>query len=534
MKPQRQMPRLLTQGSSSAFWNVSLSRWEWGLLLVALGVSVVLHLTPVLQSGLAKPLVFALAALCFLSPTTGFFFIGASSILPSLDPAVYAAVREAVETGGTMPASSVDATARFGFIAWAVVTPLKYRRYSLGGLVELWPILPWFLWIMVTSGYREVANEEVLKALLYCVMACQLANESKGQYLKCLLGLCLGCLVIIVGYWASVVGLPVTLSDWGGEREGFERLGSVRADSVMLWPPLLVGLAGLLGALVGLGSRLNPLQLPKWLAGLVLTLFVASLPPLVASMTHGAFVGLGLVLAGLAASLTLGGRRPDPGGVGLSTALSVLLVGLLAAGLMFATNAFEIRSRAAALFSYYRAAAEDTGAAASRTGVWEASLDTIRRYPLMGVEFNHGVETVPAEYAGRGSFLSHNVFLDYGRSSGIPGMLLLAWFFFRPMLRVFGREPVVPYMPFLLAHFAFLVFFMSLSFPFYKAFWGFWMLMALAVARGSGPRLAVSRVRRRRSARTPLSSVAGAVVQPAELSAPAEPLHGTGKPAADF
>ena len=203
------------------------------MLLLALGLSVALHLTPVLELGWAKPLVFALACLCFLSPVTGFFFIGASAILPTVDTEAYAAMREAFEAGD-MSFQVVDSAAKFGFIAWAVVTPVRYRRLSLRGLTLLWPISPWLLWVMLTNGYGAVVmNMDYVKSVLYCVIACQLANESKGQHLKCLLGLCLGCLVVIMGFWANAAGLPVTLCDWGGERGGIARLGSVLADSVM-------------------------------------------------------------------------------------------------------------------------------------------------------------------------------------------------------------------------------------------------------------------------------------------------------------
>ena len=59
------------------------------------------------------------------------------------------------------------------------------------------------------------------------------------------------------------------------------------------------------------------------------------------------------------------------------------------------------------------------------------------------------------------------------------------------------------FLPFLLAHFALLIFWMSLSFTFYKTFWALWMLMMMAVngvrsARVSAaPSLNRSMVRRR-------------------------------------
>jgi O-antigen ligase len=217
------------------------------------------------------------------------------------------------------------------------------------------------------------------------------------------------------------------------------------------------------------------------------------LPPLAAAMTNGAYAGLALVLVVFALGLSMGSTREDLRAAALSSILSTSVLCVAAAGVLFVTDAFHTRTRAQALLVNYQESTEELGGAASRTGVWKASLDTISRYPLMGVYFNKGFENMPDLYAGKGFYLSHNVFLDYGRRSGIPGMLLFAWFFFWPALRVFRQGLVIPYMPFLLALFAFLVFFMSLSFVFYKAFWGFWMLMALAAVRG--PALAVERSR---------------------------------------
>jgi O-antigen ligase len=482
--PRKQAARSL---EAFAYWDCRLTRQELLLLLLAFALTMTLHLSPVLDSGLAKPLLFALALLCFFRPFTGFFFIGASAILPTASAAVYEAARQAAEAGDvTGAAAAVDSAAKYGFIAWAIVTALRFRRFSLSGIQTLWPLVLLLLWQLMTSGRGSVINGDCLKDVLYCVMACQLANEAKGQYLKCLLGLCLGCLMVIIGFWAQAAGLPVTLATWGGERGGFERMGSVVADSVMLWPPLLTGIAGLLGLTVCLESRLNPVSAPKWIGQLTVVLFVACVPPMAATMAHGALAGFALVLMAFFTTLWLtnsGGRLPA---IRSGRILPLFFVATTVVAGVIITDSFQVKSKLEALLQYYEQASQEQGAAASRTGVWTAAIDTIRRYPLMGVDFNGGTETMPAEYVGKSFYLSHNVFLDYGRHSGIPGMLLFAWFFFWPLIQACKRGSYLPYMPFLLAHFAFFVFFMSLSFVTYKAFWGFWILMAMAATRGPG------------------------------------------------
>ena len=105
------------------------------------------------------------------------------------------------------------------------------------------------------------------------------------------------------------------------------------------------------------------------------------------------------------------------------------------------------------------------------------------KYPLFGIRVTGEQEEITSEYAGNGWYLSHNVFLDYGRSVGITGMLLLGFFFFWPFTRMWRSRNRVLYLPFILAHFSMLIFWMSLSFQFYKTFWALWMLMAVSVTR---------------------------------------------------
>lgn len=96
--------------------------------------------------------------------------------------------------------------------------------------------------------------------------------------------------------------------------------------------------------------------------------------------------------------------------------------------LMYALNLFQTRSRIDALFDYYQRASSAHSSHFSRSDVWEYSLKTIATHPVLGRRFNNDVEDIPPEYAYYGDYLSHNVFLDYGRATGIPGMLFGGFF----------------------------------------------------------------------------------------------------------
>src|ERR1700678_3172289 len=101
---------------------------------------------------------------------------------------------------------------------------------------------------------------------------------------------------------------------------------------------------------------------------------------------------------------------------------------------------------------------------ASRNDVWTYSIKTILKYPVFGVVNSHEPEEIAPEYIdNHDGNVSHNVFLDYGRFGGIPGMILLAFFFFYPACKMAFGNQWPSYAPFLLVHLAMFIFWMSLS-----------------------------------------------------------------------
>ncbi len=449
---------------STAFWECRLNQMEKWVLPICICITMLLQVKAVLYSALALPLIVVMAAMCWLSPITGFFYIACAQFLP-------------------FPEGMRLNPAQIGVATWLIVTFVRYRKMDLAGLGLLWPVLPWLLWFWLISGepiYHP--NSEYFKAITYSVIACQQVNVAKGHHLKCLLGMCLGTLMATTAFWAYQLGFGVDLSTWGGERSGFARLGGVRADAVMIWPPLLMGCFGTLGlTLSTMVSGRFPAQIKK-LKTLSIAAFFISIPPLVATMTHGAYAGFALMVVVITMIYTNLKRLRiiKPGTVQVAPIIVSMVVIII---LMYALNLFQTRSRIDALFDYYQRTSSEHGAAASRSDVWEYSLKTIIAHPVLGRRFNDDVEDIPPEYACYGDYLSHNVFLDYGRATGIPGMLLVAFFFFYPVVKLWKRPDNWRFIGFFLFHFALLIFWMSLSFQFYKTFWGFWMLATLVAAR---------------------------------------------------
>jgi O-antigen ligase len=469
-----------------SFWNCQFTKLEFVLLAVAAFIAAASHLAPVLHSGLGILLTYGLPAVAYLSPVTGFFFIGCNQFIP-------------------FPEGSPHNPAQAGVLVWLPVILLRYHRLNLNGAWRLWPVLPFLVWLMVLTGEMVfLPDSEWSKALLYSIIACQLANEAKGQFLKCLVGLSLGALLVMTAYWAFEMGLPVEVSDWGGEREGFARVGSVRADAVMVWPALLLGISGLLGIQIAFASRNSPVQSPKWLTYATLFLSVASMPPLISTMSHGAVAGLAMVVVALIWAGVVAGREGAFGSVRFRLLLKWTGLGLAAVAALFVVDAFQLRTKVISLDQYYKETASETSAAASRTGVWRDSIHTIMKYPILGIRVTGDQEEITSEYASAGGYLSHNIFLDFGRATGIPGMFLLAFFFFWPALQLWRSGTRSAYLPFLLAHFAMFIFWISLSFTFYKSFWGLWMLMAMTVPLGMARRTKVRIVSNARQGRLPL------------------------------
>lgn len=449
-------------GAVPAFWDCRLTRRELFLLVIVTALAAALHLAPVLHSSLGIVIIYLLPVVAYFSPMTSFFFFACSQFLP-------------------FPAGSPHNPAQSGVLVWLPVILICYHRVNLRGWWRLWPILPWVLWfVMLTGQPIYLPNSDYVKSLIYALMACQMVNESKGQYLKLLLGLCFGALLVMTAYWASELGLPVEVSDWGGDREGFQRLGSVRADAVMVWPALLIGLSGLLGAQIAFASRSSPTSSPKWLTYATLVLTLLSLPPLVSTMSHGAFAGFGLLLLAVVWAAWTAGK----GGAFANPRFKIFLrgcaAGIVMVVLLFAVDAFQLRSKVLSMGTYYKDTKASEGAAASRSGVWQDSINTILSYPLFGIEVTGDREVITSEYAEQGWYLSHNIFLDFGRATGIPGMAFVAFFFFYPALRIWKSGEHIRYLPFLLTHFALFIFWMSLSYTFYKTFWVFWMLATMA------------------------------------------------------
>lgn len=449
-----------------SFLNCGLRKTEILCISVVLIFSLLLQLTPVLASNLGDILLIGMACVSWMTPVSGFAYISASQALP-------------------IPETSVLNPAQVGFFTWIFLVPFRYKRYSFkGGAALLW-FFPLLIWFWTVSGQFVFDPQgEYVKALFYGLIGIQLANESRGEHLKSLMGLCLGCMTVSFAYWAYQFGLPVELSEFGGERLGFARLGGVRADSVMIWPPLLMGCFGFLGLALTKILTVNDGKVRMRFCVASFLVLSATVPVIISTMTNAALIGFVL----MSVFLFMIYFQPRFYKVNRFKRKSIFLSFIALFFIVFfmiSLNLFDISSRITALYEFYEIQSYDLGVAASRTGVWEQAIELIIQYPLIGVLGNDSLGQVSAIGSADmlGNFLAHNVFLDYGWQAGFPGLGFVAMAFFAPVFFLRRKSMVLPFVGFICFYFACFIFWMALPFQFYKTFWAFWALFYISLNR---------------------------------------------------
>ena len=449
---------LVQTGKLQSYLNLKLTMSDVACLLVALGGTMLMNLAPVQKSLAAFPVVFVMAGVCFLRPISGFYFIAFAQTMP-------------VHIGGSFNPAVI------GVLAWLFIALLRLPWLRFGGLGHLWVLAPWLLWNGAVLAQFPISFSyplgELEKAIIYTIIACQLVNASRGEYLKCLLGLSLGALSVCFSFWFHAAGLPVDLSTWGDFRGGFQRMGAAGTDSVMVWVGALMGLGGLLGINMTLNAVIPKEPWASRMSKLSLLALVIAAPPLTATMALGAYLGLGIIVGSYLLLMFKAGKAHK--------LIKPVFIAFVALSLMFSTNLFRSRDRVLGIFGWYNKFSKmhhtDLG---SRSDVWRISLQTIAEHPLFGTVSEQSEQEIPDEYKRRVSrFVSHNVFLDIGRDNGIPGIIFYALFIFYPLARLIKKMNFMYFLPFFLFYVSVVIFLNVLSYPFYKTIWAFWILAAI-------------------------------------------------------
>jgi O-antigen ligase len=439
------------------YLNIGLTASDKICLSAVIIGTILLNLTPVQQSLAVVPILILTAGIGLLRPVSGFYYIAMTQHFP------------AEMAYGFNPA-------QIGVLAWLLMTFPRLLFVKFKGWYFILLIIPLILWIsfvrqeMIVSLAFPPGNYE--RIVIYSLMACQLANASKGEYLKCLLGLSLGSFAAGFSFWLNQIGLPVELSAWGDMRGGFERIGGTGTDAVMVWVGVLMGLAGILG----ISSALNLIKPGQkqtrnvsrlaWLALLI------GIPPLIATVTTSAFFGLFLLMSFYFVVLLKTGQ--------IMKQLKPIAIGMVLVSIVIATNQFQLLDRAKGFFNWYSETSEKNSPLGTREGVYSISIKAIASSPVFGIHLYEKKSQNAGLYDSRAGFLAHNVFLDYGINGGIPAMVYVFFLVFFPLIVMLYKYHFNLSLPFAFFYFIVFIFFMVLSFPFYKTFWALWMLTIVA------------------------------------------------------
>ena len=380
---------------------------QWVPLALNVALVAVLNFGTAGQSGLVLPAMALCYFLAFTNCTSAFFVFCANQHTPF------------PESGIITPAEIVMGAWFLQGLISGTIKPSAFRPALV--------FVPWMVWVSISHSRAFGLDAVPTRAVLSLCIALNLTTRSDYDYRSALVGVALGCSMVGLAFWYNFLGLPVDLFINGSERQGFQRIGGVRADSVTAWPNLLLGMAAIM-AMSGapLVQRRRQVRFTGrgfdvlwWLAFIAMT----------GTMTHGGWAALGVLLA---ARVVLAVVRRDRLPL-VSYSYKILAIALVGS-VLWVSNAAGTRDRATALFLNYQEASEE-GVAASRSDVWALSVGTIMSSPAFGAQVTQGWEDVPEQYTHLGYYLSHNIFLDAGRQGGLPALFMLGLAAFWPFIR---------------------------------------------------------------------------------------------------
>jgi O-antigen ligase len=268
------------------------------------------------------------------------------------------------------------------------------------------------------------------------------------------------------------VGIPVELLSAGGARSDIARAGSVGQDAVgIIWFSSLLALSTILGMYITYSSYDFSNFLTKYKSFIIILLIAVILPVISSLMSFGAIAGF-LILVAIYMFFLLVFRE------GKLFAKLIFFLGLgLLATILFTDAGYKISG----LYKYYVQDVEQGDYLGTRTQGWSHSLNSILQHPILGGKFHGLMDRSTENY--KLEYLSHNIFLDVGKLYGIFGLLMYIIFFFFPVFLMLRAKHFILLYPFFQNHLMFFLFFMTLPFPFYKVFWGFWMFSCLVALR---------------------------------------------------
>lgn len=425
--------------------------------------SLMLNITPILTS-VGFPLSVAAALFGVFSPYSAFFHVAASQIVPDPPgfPLTQAQLFVAV-WGLTLPVN--------GSLKW--MGTMRTAGSAAAPFVGLW---------MLIGAVNGTTDFDVLLAFFSALILSTYLPQASSHPRALLTALVAGAALGSVGYWGSLIGLPVEGKVYEHLQRGGTRIGSGRAD--VNFASVNVGFF-LWTAVTLMISRREKGKPPGSLKNFLLAgvAFFAGSIPLLAMGSRGGLAYLGV--GGLATAMFLLASR--------STRLQT--VKYIALALPFTTLVLLVFSEPLgetgpmqmlkATLSYNSGQAGEVGGGlgtAGRSDIWSIFVPLALDYPLLGVPAGTMVDMGPeygtAVVGSESLAAAHNVVLDIAVHRGIPLALLFLWNFWAPVIRLMRHGPSHVSGPMLIGYLMITLSFSNLSILNWKTFWALQMLAA--------------------------------------------------------
>ncbi len=443
------------------------------LALCGIAVALVaLNLEPVSISWAGGAVAVLATFVAVFHPLTWFFFLAASQIVPD-------------------PSGFPLTLAQLSVLIWAVTLPWNGCWRFLRSLGTYWcwvlPLITWYYVVFTLN--RGFFYSPLMYAALLGAISYVYARRGLAQPHVLLLALASGMALSSIGYWGRLLELPVIAKVYEESVRGvlIERIGAGRGDANAVALNLPVAIAGFLALAIFSPQWCPSRQWSRRMSLLAVVTITIAVPALMGTVSRGGLYSMPLVLCGIAFTMFL-----TPRSLRLSASAIMPWVAVLG---IICLLPFSGRVGQAVLDTYekvqLRNAANERyfntkSAFAGRSQVWSIHWDLLLKHPLFGVPSGETVDFGMYGVARVGESgvyaAAHNAFLDFGSSTGFPGMFLFALLFFGAPYRLYKTRGLAYAAPFIAVYLAVFFGFMSLSTGNWKSFWGL-LALTLATAR---------------------------------------------------
>lgn len=448
--PKVKYPCSLTRrdGRKERFW---LPLTITVLLCLGLGINA-------FHSRFAVIVIPGLSFLIFFYPLPALTFIAASQYLPDY---------------GMNPVLTV---AQFIFIGYLVnVAFRKYERKAIflpsKHIMQYW--VPFTFWITICAVvYRDFSFlAQVIKGLLFAVIAYDLFIRSGCSQKKAVIALAMGFACAAVFYWAHYFDLTLAFSRqnllemYGETSRGIARIHAGRADAntsgASVGAALVAFLILIIHAFTERRKR-NLIQLFFYL----LVVLVILVPALSGSMSRGAILQPFIVVTIMLVYIQIVNRGKLDRKI--FQFILLMIIFLFALILFSQTSVFdEVMFR---LNSLYEFNVGQGGGMGNRGRTFVDAGKLMMDNPFFGMSGQ--------EQLFRLGRVSHNTYLDAGLYGGIPGFVLFFSAIIAPLVRCLKAKRKQLIEPTLIGlYLAWLIIAFSLSVIGHKAIWTTWMLL---------------------------------------------------------